>query len=146
MDFIAETKKEIEKIVTAKLTNIARRKQLIFQFYVTFKSSIVEYDAISFSFFVCNLCKENFSFFLRVDLPNNFPQEAPQYKLISNYCFKDAHNFDQPEWPINGVIYNQSLPPKLVVCNFYNRFLELFNNFKRNSIQHLEKNLCQLKM
>nr|XP_018915117.1 PREDICTED: BRCA1-A complex subunit BRE-like [Bemisia tabaci] len=143
-DIFLEVKNKINQIFETKLRLIARRKQIVLQYFVTFKSSIVEFDSIEYTFVVLHLSRDNFSFFLKIDL-KNLPERDPQYRLISHYCFKDMNSLDCVEYSITNVKYHHQMPPHMVVEAFYTRFFEVFHNFRRSSLHLLEKNLDSLR-
>lgn len=96
MDYVPEVKQFMSEKINALNQNYRNKKDFVAALIMLERGSIIEYDAIHFSFITILLEVRDFYFLVHFYLSNGFPQNMPTIKIESIYHMTPQnHNYTE---------------------------------------------------
>ncbi|XP_057335370.1 BRISC and BRCA1-A complex member 2-like isoform X1 [Microplitis mediator] len=132
MKYVQEIKKLITDKMNAVIENFEKKRDFVTTALVLQGASIMEYDALDFSFITLLLNHNDFHFFLHISLTNKFPSEPPRYTLQS--CYQTNLGNELPKQLVYNIPYSPRWESIRMITEAFNYILENeVEKFKRSS-------------
>ncbi|XP_008545987.2 BRISC and BRCA1-A complex member 2 isoform X2 [Microplitis demolitor] len=122
MTYVQEIKKLITDKMNAVIENFEKKREFITMALVLQGASVIEYDALDFSFITLLLNHNDFHFFLHIHLSNKFPSEPPNYTLQS--CYQTNHSDELPKRNVYSIPYSPRWKPIRMISEAFHYILE----------------------
>ena len=132
-DYVSDIKKSIAGKINSLVQSLERRRSFLAAMVAKLYGSVLEYDAINFTYVWHSLTKHNLNFISHIQLPPGFPRDPPIITLQSVYHFtEDGSLYTEV---LKNCPYNQQAKPRnmaeKIVRHIFSSVDEFFNNSAR---------------
>ncbi|XP_063974823.1 BRISC and BRCA1-A complex member 2-like [Diachasmimorpha longicaudata] len=135
MEYVPEVKKCINDKINLIVVNFEKKRGFIEAFLCLHRRSVLEYDAVAFSYIVCLFHLQDFHFLLSFQLTATFPRDPPRIMMESIYHMTSKTELFK-QMLGDTVPYSPRWEPEMMITKALNHITkEEINKFKNISMK-----------